>query len=246
MTTTRLCQIVAIEKGVKAKTTRDFTDAHHTVMKVPLLNGISRTYQPRDDDGDRLPPESTQVIVKAEIILDNVATILTRLFDVTATKDCANTEAKSNVVVGGAILLHDVPVTNLLFLEKQLVDLRTFVAKLPTLDPAETWHHDAAAGVWAAEPTQTTKGKKVPRNHVKAEATVQHPAQVELWHEDIIVGDWTTKKFSGALPVERVQTLVSRVDALIEAVKFAREDANLIEVVDTHYGQKIFDYMLAL
>lgn len=50
---------------------------------------------------------------------------------------------------------------------------------------------------------------QVPRNHVKAEATDKHPAQVEVYHEDVPVGYWTTVKFSGALPARRVNELQS-------------------------------------
>ena len=241
---TKLNQIIAVEKGVKSKAERDFTDAHHIVQKTALLSGISRTYQPKDDDGDQLPPESTKVQVHAEDVLDHVAVALTRLFDVTLTKDTANAFAKADLKVDGQVIAVDVPVTYLLFLEKKLVDLRTFVSKLPTLDPAETWSSDPS-GVWAANPAQTAKTKKIPRNHVKAEATQQHPAQVEMWYEDTTVGYWTTKKFSGAVPAQRVQDLVARVDALTESVKFAREAANSVEVNDVHIGKKVFEYLLA-
>ncbi|MBA2680632.1 MAG: hypothetical protein H0U76_19830 [Ktedonobacteraceae bacterium] len=47
-------------------------------------------------------------------------------------------------------------------LEKQLVDLHTFVRKLPVLDPSETWTLDSSADCWATEPVQTLKTKKVP------------------------------------------------------------------------------------
>ena len=51
---------------------------------------------------------------------------------VLATQDFANCQAKANVVVDGQTILKEVPVTHLLFLEKQLVDLRTFIDGLPT------------------------------------------------------------------------------------------------------------------
>ena len=44
-----------------------------------------------------------------------------------------------------------------------------------------------------------------------AEATQQHPAQVQVYMEDVPEGDWTTVKFSGALPASRVRTLLERV-----------------------------------
>jgi len=243
--TTRLNQIIAVEKGVKAKAQRSLTDTYHTIQKVGRFDGISRTYRPKDEDGDQLPAESTLVQLKADEILAEAGRNLTRLLDVTLTKDVANTEAKADVVVDGVVVLRNVPVTYLLFLEKQVTDIRTFITKLPTLDPSEQWHHDAATGVWATSVTQTTRTKKVPRNHVKAPATDKHPAQVEMYHEDVMAGTWSTVKFSGALPADRATELVERADALLAAIKFAREEANGIEVTDYHAGRAVFDYLLA-
>ena len=104
-----------------------------------MLAGISRTYQPKDEEGEQLPPESTRVQVQAEDVLRETAATLTRLFDVTATKDWANCTARADVKVDGRVLVADVPVSYLLFLEKQLTDLHTFVKKLPVLDAAESW-----------------------------------------------------------------------------------------------------------
>ena len=55
-------------------------------------------------------------------MLAEVAGILTRLFDVTLTKDTANCTARADVKIGDSVLLPAVPVTYLLFLEKQLTD----------------------------------------------------------------------------------------------------------------------------
>lgn len=115
---TKLNQIIAVEKGVKSKAYAEVTDAHHRLQKSALLAGISRTYQPKDEEGEQYPPESTRVQVRAEEVLRQTATTLTRLFDVTATKDWANCEAKADVVVDGQVLLRAVPATYLLFLEK--------------------------------------------------------------------------------------------------------------------------------
>ena len=181
--------------------------------------------------------------MRAEEVLRQTAATLTKLFDVTATKDWANCTAKANVTVDGRTLISDVPATYLLFLEKQLTDLHTLVSKLPVLDASETWVFDQAADCWATEPVQTTKTKKIPRNHVKAEATEKHPAQVEVYYEDVVVGHWRTVKFSGALPATRIKELLDRVDKLQQAVKFAREEANNSEVTDVKVGEKVFDYL---
>ena len=242
---TKLSQIIAIEKGVKSKSYADLTQAHHDVQKQPLLTGLTRTYQPKDEDGEQLPPESTRVQVKAEDVLRQIAANLTRLFDVTATKDWANCVARADVIVEGRTLLREVPVSYLLFLEKQLSDLHTFVKKLPVLDAAESWTLDPSADCFRTEPVRTLRSKKVPRNHVKAEATEKHPAQVEVYYEDIAIGYWTQTKFSGALPAQRVNELVDRVEKLSQAVKFAREEANTFEVTDQHVGEAVFGYLFA-
>ena len=241
----RLNQIIAVEKGVKSRSFQELTEAHQMLQKPALLAGISRTYRPKDEEGEQLPPESTRVQIKAEEVLRQTAEILTRLFDVTATKDWTNCTARADVVLDGQVLLKDVPVSYLLFLEKQLVDLHTFVKKLPTLDASETWVFDQSADCWATEPVQTVKTKKIPRNHVKAEATDKHPAQVEVYYEDVTVGYWRTIKFSGALPARRVNELLNRVEKLQQAVKFAREEANNAEAKDQKVGEKIFQYLFS-
>ena len=239
----KLNQIIAVEKGIKSKSFQELTEAHQTVQKPALLSGISRSYQPKDDEGEQLPPESTKVQVRVQETLREIASTLTRLFDVTATKDATNSVAKADVVVDGTTLLTDVPVTYLLFLEKQLTDIHTFVRKLPVLDAAESWAFNESADAWATDPVKTIRTKKVPRNHVKAEATEKHPAQVEVYYEDVAVGYWSTVKFSGALPAKRVSELLERVEKLQQAVKFAREEANGTEAVDRRVGEKVFGYL---
>ncbi|MBL7497492.1 hypothetical protein I6A84_06280 [Frankia sp. CNm7] len=242
---TKLNQIIALEKGVKARASRELEELRASTQKDALLAGISRTYQPRDEDGDPLPPEGTKVQVRVEEVLARVSAVLTRLFDVVATKDIANGSARADVVVDGETLLRDVPVAYLLFLEKQLADLQSFLAKLPVLDPAEDWSWDSAAGVYRTPTTKTVRSRKVPKVLVKYEATEHHPAQTEVFTVDEPVGDWSTVKFSGALPAERRGQLLDRVIALGEAVKVAREAANQFDVTDQAYGKLVFDYLFA-
>lgn len=240
---TKLCQIIAVANGKKSKAQSELTRVHHTLAKAGLLEGIARSYRPKDEEGEKLPGESKRVQFTATQGIREAAAVLSELIDVVATQDTANCEAKADVVVDGKALLPKVPVTNLLFLEKQLTDLHTFVDKLPTLDPAETWEHDGAAGTFATPPFETARTKKIPRNHVKAEATDKHPAQVDVYIEDVVAGYWSTKKFSGALPATERNGMLERVRKLQEAVKFAREEANAIEVKDVKFGKPIMEYI---
>ncbi|TDB81720.1 hypothetical protein E1264_32320 [Actinomadura sp. KC216] len=241
----KLNQIIAIEKGVKSRAQRELADVLRVLQKPALLSGISRVYRPKDEEGETLPPESTKVQVRSEDALRDVATALTRLFDVVATKDWANREARADVVVDGRTIVAQAPVTYLLFLEKQLTELLALIDKLPVLDAAESWSYDESQDVWRTDPVETSRTKKVPRAHVLYEATEKHPAQVETFTEDVIVGTWTKVAFSGALPARRVNELRDRVDRLQAAVKYAREEANAAEVDDRQVGEAVFAYLLA-
>lgn len=240
---TLLHQVLALEPGVRSRSDKEITDLHRKLSKPALLTGLVRTYQPRDEQGETLPGERTKVQVKADDALQAAAQAFSKVFDVVATKDYGNLEAKADVVVDGEVLVEQAPATFLLWLEKKLVDLHTFVSKLPVLDEAESWTYDANSGAFRTDTLKSTRTKKVPRNHVKAEATDKHPAQVDVYYEDVIVGDWSAVKFSGALPADRVATLLSRVEKVQDAVKAARQEANTVEIEQVKVGDKVFDYV---
>lgn len=241
---TKLNQIIAVRQGVQSRTHTAVTNLHRNVQTAALLSGLSRTYEPLDEMGDRKPPESTRVQVRTDQVLKSLAKHETELFDVSATLDWANFHAKADVVVDGQVLIADAPVTYLMWLEKRLTDLGTFFKKLPTLDPSENWSWDEANGWYRSDPVQRNATKNVRRNHVKAKATDRHAEQVEVYTEDVPVGVWTTVKFSGAIPERERATLVERVHKLQDAVKHAREQANMADVQHQHVGDKIFGYLL--
>lgn len=241
----KLNQIIAVEKGVKNTTASTLTDVHHKLQKADLTRGLQRTYQPIDDMGEKIPGENKQVQLRATDAIAEVTVALTKLFDVTAAKEWANGEAKADIVVDGKVLVAAVPATYLLFLEKQLVDIHTFVEKLPVLDSGEVWTYDANDGLHKTAAATSNRTQKMPRVIVKYEATKEHIAQTELLYEDKSVGQWHTVNVSGALPATRVKQLRERVVKLQEATKFAREEANGITVTDHKVGEIIFGYLFA-
>lgn len=243
MSDLRLNAIIALEKGAKAHGTTTLTNMYHLIQKASLFNGLTRTYRPKNEDGDTLPDETTKVQLHGDEILREVAAAVGRMFDVTITKDTGNRFAVANIKVGDEVIATDVPVSMLLFLEKQLGELQTFLKRLPTLDPAETWTWDNSVGTHRSVGSATIRTKKVPRNHVKAEATDRHPAQVEVYTEDVPVGTWTAVKFSGAFAQTRVNEMLARISALLDAVKIAREEANSLPVADVKIGESIFKYL---
>lgn len=244
-TRTRLNQVIAVEKSAKGRIMGEVTRMHQQLQKPGLLSGFSKTWQKRDEEGDDYPPERQRVQLVANELLRQAGRLLGELFDLTATKDLANTRARADVVVNGEVLLEQVPATFLLFLEKQLTDLRTFVGAIPVLDPAEDWTLDPATDLWRTESTQTTRTKKVQRPIVLYPATEEHPAQTQLISEDVVVGVWNTVKTSGALPEPRKAQLLERIETLSRAVKQARETANAVEAPEQQVGGKLFEFLFA-
>jgi hypothetical protein len=242
----KLNQILAIEKGVKTHTYNLVTELHKATQKSALMNGFLKSYEPKNEDGETYPPESQRVQYEHVGVLRSITKSLTELFDVTATKDWTNCVAKADVVVDGKTLLSDVPATYLLFLEKQLSDLHTFVSKMVELDSNNAWVFDEATGLYKTPtPVTTQRTKKVQRAIVLYDATEHHPAQTQLISEDQVVGSWVTQKVSGAIPKTKKDRILERIDLLTKAVKFAREKANSIKVVELlgSAGDKVFSYL---
>ncbi len=241
----KLNQILAIEKGLKTRVYAEFTELHQATQKAPLMNGFTKAYQPRDEDGETYPAESHKVQYDQQAVFERVARGLAELFDITATKDWSNCSARADVVVDGRVLLKDCPATYLLFVEKQLSDLTTFVHKMAELDAGSDWNVDPGTGLFKTESTAAQRTKNLQRAIVLYDATEHHPAQTQLITEDVVVGQWVTIKYSGALPAPRKKQLLGRIEKLSNAVKFAREQANGIETNDQKVGAAIFEWLFA-
>ena len=241
----KLNQIIAIEKGIKSSAYGALTELNKAAQKPDLFNGFSKTYRKKDEDGEELPPEGKRVQYTSGEVLRAAERALTDLVDVTARKDWTNCVAKADVVVDGNTLIASAPVSFLLFMEKQLTDLRTLVGNLPVLDVAEDWKSDPNSGLYRTEPTETHRTRKMLKPIVLYAATPEHPAQTQLITEDVIAGWWVLTRQSGAMPKPEKQKLQDRIDKLIQAIKQAREAANMFDETDAPaIGAPVFGYLL--
>lgn len=239
----RLNQVLAVEHGLKNRTEVELTGIYHTLQKGSLFDGMTRSYAPLHENGDKLPTEHKKVQQSAQTMLKEATAKLSSLFDITATKDFANCSAKADLVVDNETVLKDVPVTFLLFLESQLIHVRTLFTHLPELDPAETWVRDDNDGLFKTTKLEKVRTQKVQRAIVLYDATEKHPAQTQLINEDVNVGKWEEQKISGAFPTAEKKKLLERVERLIAAVKRAREAANLTPAPNQEVGAKVFGWL---
>jgi len=241
---TKLNQIIAVANGKKANCTAQITKIYHALQRPDAFGGFERRYQPSDEEGETLPSERKLIQETVSGSLSDAQDALVELMDIIATQEFANCDAKADIVVDGKVLAEKVPVSYMLFLEKQLDNIKALISKLPTLASDVKWHKsDSDENIYVAETVTTNRTKKVPKAFVKAPATDKHPAQVEMFTEDVIVGNWNKTDMSSAIPATRRDEMLKRVDQLREATKMAREEANSLVVQNVKVGKNFTDFV---
>lgn len=239
-----LHQFVSVSQGHRKASDGVRTRIYQALQKEDFYRGHERTYRPYNDEGEAQPPEVKRVQKKvledlAEFIKSSVETART-----VGTVDAGNCIAKADVIVDGKTIAAGVPVSHLLWLEKQFVDLKTVVEKLPTLDPAKKWSLDPNTGLYKTDEEWTVRTQKQKKTHVAVPATDKHPAQVMVYDEDTPVGKWQRVDYSGAIQETRRQELVKRILAIIDGVVQARERANSTPVESVNVAKGLYDYVL--
>lgn len=239
----KLNQINAILTSRKGDVEKEVTEIYKLVQKDSLFEGRERTYRPMDEEkGQKLPAESQRVQQRASDLIRRCVAKMTEIWGLVYTQDCGNQTAFADIKVDGQVILSAVPVTTLLYLDKQLNDLETLVSKLPTPNPAEEWNYDANSGLLRSKAAESIRTSKEPTVIVKYDATDKHPAQTELFTKDIPVGTWTQILYSGAITTDRKESLLTKIRKMQAAVKEAREQANLTEA-EKRSVKPIFEFI---
>lgn len=239
----QLHQLLAVVKTKKSKYDSDLTQAYHLIQKDGLFKGISRNYQPKEDNGDMLPSENQLVQQRVDDILDTLKQVVSETWNIVAQHDATNAKAFASIVLpDGTVAAENVPVTFLIWVEKKLENLHEFLVTLPTLDPSDEWTYDAEQRQYRSGITQTQRTTKTQKAIVMFPATDKHPAQTQLVASDDVVGYWRTQKLSGSISQKRRKQLVDRVREIKEAVIKARQEANRTDVVEPR--PKVADAML--
>lgn len=241
----KLHQTLAILKGAAGEAHSQITLAHHNLMKTQLLAGLRKDYRAADeDDTVTYPSEHQKVTLRADQVIAEMIGSQIRAYDITASRDFTNMTAKADVIVDGTTFVQGAPVPFLLWLEKKLGELETFVKKLPTLDPSVNWSKHDVEG-WASDPVETTKTKKVKKVLTLHPGNDKHAPQVQAIDEDVVQGYWTTVRYSGALQPADVNAMLKKVRKLQDAVKGAIAEANMTEAETPAVGKRIFDFVFA-
>ena len=250
----KIHEVIAVEKDVRGTASKIITETNVTFSKkAHLFSTHSKLYEPLKAEDIERPSdeEQPQPISTIGEKLKYFESHLVRLFDIILQKETANTTAFEDIIVyvdeTPIKLVEKVPVQALVQLENVFEQVRKEVYDyIPTLDPAKNWLEDKAAGAgkYKSDVSARQSTKKVPRVITLAQATDKHPAQAQVYNEDVPVGTWKIIHYSGMVsPAEKSQVL-SRLDQLIEGIKRARTRANDTEVkTNLKIGRRLFQFI---
>ena len=244
-----LAQIITVEKGVHSRNYEALSEIHKRAQKPDSFSGLTKTYERANENEEEIPPEVKLVQLRHEAILTDYRRLWAEWWDLEATKDDANTKARADVIVDGTPIVKDAPVTFLLFLEKQLTDVRKAVEVLPELPVDREWARDEAQGIYKTEARKKARVQNMKRAVVLHPPTFKDgfaplPAQVQLVDDQVITGYYAEVNFSGAIPPQKKREILDRVNKLIDATKDARQRANKVEAPDRNVGADILKFIL--
>lgn len=242
---TQLHVAVALCTDVASRTRKVLTEVYRDAAHAPMFMGSIRAMRSIKEDVPDEAAEISMPSLTAQTLFQRIQKILTESWDLMATRDRSNMDAKADIVVDGETRAEGVPVSTLLSLHKQLTDLRTVLIAMPIRDPSRVWTFDADQGVYRAPEVSKARTRKVVRAQELSPATDRHPAQVQAYNTDEVVGHYVTTDFSGALSFQEKEDMVDRLNKVIDAVKAARTEANKTEVTHVRIASELLGYIFA-
>lgn len=238
----QLHELLAVESDLRTAAAQELSRVRGMFEAPTAFVGQTRMYRPLLEGGEPLPAENTPL---GSHVTDELTSLFVKFgewVEAVVQKEMTNTMTSASVVVDGVILAEDLPAPALLNLESRLAELRQVIQSIPTLTPSEEWTWDENAGVYVSAPRITYRTKKVPRTLVAYEATKEHPAQVQVFQEDIREGEWTTTIFCATMTVAAKNAMLDRLDKVLRAVKKARQKANTADIAEVSVSG-LFDYI---
>lgn len=239
----KLFELLAVEGDLRKKAAEATKQAASLFGQPGRFTGQTVSAHVILEGEPELFPESTDVASTVDGELAALAAVFGDYVDVTVQKELTNTGAFADVEIDGAKFLSGLSATALLNLENRIEELFAVYHAIPTLDTVEHWQVDAQRGGFRSDVRSAYRNKKVPRPLVLSEATKEHPAQVQVYTDEIPAYKIEKVIFSGMLtPSDKAERL-ERLSVLATAVKKARQRANDVEIKPVAVAKKIFDYI---
>lgn len=248
---TKLHEILAVEADKEGIAQRIIDETKNIFKsKHSLFQGFNKKLVMKEEGHEMAEKAGSEQLIVSTTVnarLDYTCKSIIAWLDVVSAKEHTNqSNAKADLIIDGKVLVKDLPATFLLGMETKLKKIREIYNLMPTLPPGVQWIPDAVIPDTynVKDPEVKSKTKKTPQFRIMDKATPHHPAQIEKWTEDTVVGTFTTTHSSGMITAQRKMRLLGRVDILQQAFKQARQRANNVDIAPaTDVGKIIFDYI---
>jgi hypothetical protein len=174
---------------------------------------------------------------------------LAKYWDAVLQKEATNQTAVADLVVDGVTLAEALPATWYLGMETRLKKLRAILEAIPTHEPGIEWVLDPEKGHDIYKSADTIKTRREEKDFafkVLYDATKEHPAQIEKWNENKVVGTYFLQKWTSTVSPAKKSEYLARCDKLISGVKRARQRANEAEIVKKQVSKTLLDYVLGV
>lgn len=226
----KLHELLAVEGNLKGQADKVRGELTATFEKKRHLFTEKRvTFLPLAEGATPVVEEQLDLQTTVRRELRWFADLWAKAIDAGFQVDEANTHARADVLLAdGTLILKQVPATALLQAEKRLNEFAALIASVPTLDPAKGYQKDSDRGkdVYVARLDTRTRTKKEVQVIVGAQATKEHPAQVQYINVDVPTGSIQTQEWSGLVTPAEKADMLDRCEDLRRAVKQARSRAN--------------------
>lgn len=244
-TGTKLHALLAVEKTKASALGRLVDDTKHKFGKPEYFKGHIKTLKMLEDNPantalEESSREHKNLPTTVQETLDYLMKFWADHEDILFQKNKSNQLAKADLMFRGNVLVRDVPVDELLGLESRLESLRGLMHTMPTLDAAGSWVVDSSLGRPGVHVSKddsiVIKTEKKMTAVVLYEATDKHPAQIEKIQQDVPVGKFIWRSYSGAATSLQKAEVLSVLDDLISEAKQARMRANNTDIVTDKIG----------
>ncbi len=241
-----LHQLLAVKKEVATRANEITGETKKVFDKKHLFYGSLKTYAPfNESESTQEPDEIEHLSYTVGEKLDWFTQELGKLMDIEYQIDVTNQIATAEIDVPD-LSLPTLPAPFLLDLIGLLERVRAIYGHAPTLDPKHEWGlvPELGDGVYrAVEDDVTYRTNKTLQHKILYEATKEHPAQIEKWSEDVRVGKFVKRHWSGAITAQQKSVLLGRLDTLIRATKKALSAANEGQHAKDKVAATIFDWL---
>jgi hypothetical protein len=237
----KLSELLAVEDEARKAIERKCNQCVD-MFRAPDVNLTGTLKQHKPDTGDPPDPETTPLITTVAREFEILAPHMSWYINMACSKELTTGKARSQFVIGDN-KKHTVPLSFMAVLFDHVTQLESIVSAAPTLDKQKDWALDDDRGCFVSKPEETDATQKRPCNHLLAEATEHHPAQVQVFMDDVKVGVDIKQTHSGAMTPDDKQAMLDRIAALKQAIKASMESAKALDLVPANIGEDIVAFI---